>query len=104
MILGRILGWVLLAAAIVTLGRDLVNWWYQGGWSFVPLGEIWYQLHPRSLQGLQPLVQGGFWPPLWDEAVVPVLRQPAAAILGGFGLLFLLLFRRRRPRRAGFLR
>jgi len=105
--LGRVLGWLLLAAAIVVVGRDAMNFWYQGSWSFVPAGELWTQIHPRSLQGLQPLVQSrifAFWPEVWDAAFVPVLRLPAAALLGGLGLLFLLLFRRRRGARRGALR
>ncbi|WP_374446868.1 hypothetical protein [Stella sp.] len=105
MILGRLLGWLLVAAAIVVVGRDAANAWYQGAWTFVPAGELWYQLHPPSLQGLQPLVQSrlfAFWPEVWDVAVVPVLALPAAALLGGLGLVFLLLFRRRRRR--GMLR
>lgn len=106
MILGRILGWLLLAAAIVAVGRDAMNGWYQGAWSFVALGDLWSQIHLPSVQALQPLVQQrlfSFYPQIWDQAVAPVLRQPAAAVLAGLGLLFLLLFRRRRPRRASFL-
>ncbi|BBK44636.1 hypothetical protein STVA_46560 [Allostella vacuolata] len=103
MILGRLLGWLMLAAAIVVTGRDLLNYWYRGAWTFVSAGELWTQIHPESVQALQPAVQRqvfAFYPEIWDRAFVPVLGLPAAALLAGLGLVLVLLFRRRRPRRS----
>ncbi|BBK29547.1 hypothetical protein EDC65_2408 [Stella humosa] len=105
MILGRILGWLLVAAAIVVLGRDLMDFWYRGAWNFIAAGDLWTQLHQESLLMLQPTAQRPilpFYPEAWTAAVAPALRQPAAALLGAVGLLLVLLFRRRRPRRGAF--
>jgi len=35
------------------------------------------------------------WPTLWDPVAVTVLLQPAALVLGGFGLLLMALGGRR---------
>jgi hypothetical protein len=101
-ILGRFLGWLLAAASLVVVGRDLASYWYEGDWTFVPMGELWAQLHPQSLVLLQPAIQGrlfSFYPELWDELFIPLLQVPAVAVLGGLAAILLLLFRRRRPRR-----
>ena len=103
MILGRILGWLLAAAAIIVVGRDLMAYWYQGAWSFVATGALWSQLHPDSLLLLQPAIQRhvfAFYPEIWDQLFIPLLELPAAAVLAGLALIFLVIFRRRRSRRA----
>lgn len=105
MILGRILGWLLAAAALVVVGRDLMNYWYQGAWSFVATGELWTQLHPESLLLLQPAVQRhvfAFYPQIWDQLFIPLLELPAAGLLGVLAVILLVVFRRRRRPHGAF--
>jgi len=96
MFIGRLIGWILVAAALAVAGRDLMGWWDTGSYQPIAAGALWAQLHPDSLQLFQPAVQRYLLPALWDQAVVPVLLAPAFLVLAVPGILFLLLFRRRR--------
>jgi len=98
-LLGRILGWILVALALLALGGDGLRWLESGHLAFVALGEFWYRLDPGSLNLAQAIVQRYLWPPLWDPAAITLLTWPAVAVLGGLGFLLLVLFRRRPPQR-----
>ena len=88
MIIGRMIGWVLLLAGLLVLGRDLLV-----------LGELWYAIHPASLQLLQPAIQRHIHPALWDWIVQPLLLGWAWAILVALGFALLTFFRRRERHR-----
>jgi hypothetical protein len=97
----RLLGTLLLLAGLYLLARDLVAAWQSGALaalSFQPeaLGQLWYALHPGSLNLLQAVTQRYLWAPLWDGAAVWLLLQPAFAVAGITGIVLLLLTRRRR--------
>jgi hypothetical protein len=51
-----------------------------------PLGQLWYTLHPDSLQLIQPLIERHLWAPIWQQAIFPVLEQPAPGV-AAIGLL-----------------
>lgn len=98
MFVGRIIGWLLVAAALVVVGRDLFAWWDRGSYAAISARDLWAQLHPESQLALQPAIQkmtASFYAGAWDTIFVPVLAAPAWLVLVVPGVLFLLLFRRR---------
>jgi hypothetical protein len=107
MIIGRFLGWILLLAGLFVLGRDLIvlgvgydlfAWFDARLGAPVVLGELWYAVHPASLQLLQPAIQRHIHPALWDWVVQPVLLCWAWAVFTALGIVLLALFRRRSDR------
>jgi hypothetical protein len=108
MVVGRIIGWLLLLAGLLVLGRDLlvigagydVLIWLDAKVHAAPivLGELWYAIHPASLQLLQPAIQRHLDPALWDRIVQPMLLWWAWALFTALGLALLMLFRRRGER------
>lgn len=59
-----------------------------GGWSPLSFGELWYRVHPGSLQLLQPAVERHLHPGLWDPYMQTVLIGPAFAVPLGLSVLF----------------
>ena len=70
----RVIGWLLIAAALVFLGRDLFDWYKAGHWAATSAGKVWYGLSPGSLNLLQAGVELHLWQPLWS-AILWVLRS-----------------------------
>lgn len=65
------------------------------------LGQLWYDLHPGSLNLTQAIIERYIWAPLWDPAILSVLQLPAVLVFAvpGFVLVALALiagWRRRR--------
>ena len=100
-VIGRLLGWLLLGAALVALGRDLWSWRLGDGGVFAlaSAGQLWFDLHRDSLQLVEPALVRHVWAPLWDPVMITILQWPAAAVLGAPGLLLTLLCRQRGRRR-----
>ena len=98
MIVGRIIGWIFLLAAIAVLSWDLVAVIITGNLAITPLGEIWARIDATSLQLFQAGVQRHVAPWLWDYIVQPILEAPAALDFFVVGILLVLLFRKRRPK------
>ncbi len=108
MLIGRFIGWVLLLAGLLVLARDLVLLGvgidlFSGldtrHSAPIVLGELWYAIHPASLQLLQPAIQRHVHPALWDWVVQPMLLWWASAVFIGAGALLLALFHRHSVRR-----
>jgi hypothetical protein len=110
MVVGRFIGWVMLFVGLIVLGRDLAV--LAIGYDLfasldtrhsapIVLGELWYAVHPASLQLLQPAIQRHIHPALWDWIVQPMLLWWASAAFIGAGILLLALFRRHDTRRGG---
>jgi hypothetical protein len=95
----RVIGWLLILAALVLLGRDVYGWLAAGHWKATLAGEVWHSLSPNSLALLQPAIERHIWPPLWHHVVLPILIQPAWLVLGILGVLLLIIPRRARKRR-----
>jgi len=95
MLIGRLIGWIAILAAVFVAIWDGVTWQQTGTYPFSPGGQVWYQIHPDSLNLLQAGVQRHMSPEIWDLAFQPVLLWPAIATLSGVGLILLVLFRRR---------
>jgi hypothetical protein len=107
MMIGRFLGAVLLLAGLFVLGRDLIvlyagfdllAWLGTQHGAPIVLGELWYAVHPASLQLLQPAIQRHIHPALWDWVVQPILLCWAWAVLLALGIVLLAIFRRRSER------
>jgi len=96
--LGRVLGWLLIAVALVVLTVDVVTWLQTGTWRLSALGEIWAELHRNSLLLAEPAIDRHVWPGLWQSVVVPFLLLPAAPMIAVVGLVLLLLCRPKRRR------
>lgn len=103
MIVGRVIGWILIAAAIALLVTDIIAWINTGALAFAVTGELWFTLHSGSLNLLQAITQRYIFPALWDPIIVTVLLLPASLVLGVPGLILSYACRRRpllRPRPA----
>lgn len=96
MIIGRLIGWVFLAAAAAVLVRDVMMWIDAGAFAFVTVGELWFTLHNPSLNLIQAVTQRYILPELWDPVIVTILLWPAVPVLAVLGVVFMWLFRRRR--------
>jgi hypothetical protein len=101
----RILGLLLIAAALGLAGWEAVGYFSDGTWRLIPVGQVWAWIHRPSLLALQPGVERYISPALWDDVIFPIIRAPAWAALGALGAIMLALSlltgwrRRRRPRR-----
>ncbi len=92
----RILASLLLLFAAMLLVREAVRWLSGEGWSPIPLGQIWFDIDPASLNMLQAGIQRRLSPSLWEDVIQPVLTWPAAPMVGALGLALWLGSRRRR--------
>jgi len=89
MVVLRVLGGLLLVAGLGALAWDAAH--TGEGFRLSALGELWYALSPASLDLARAVTARYLLPELWDPVIVSVLLQPAALVLGGAGLAFLLL-------------
>jgi len=96
MIVVRVLGTILVAAALVAAGLDAVNWLSTGAWRSGALGEHWFKLSPGTLNLVQAVVQRYISPWLWESVIQTVLLLPTWAVLGVPGLALLVI-----PSRSG---
>jgi hypothetical protein len=90
MVLFRALGWVLLALAVGAVVYDGLNWWSDGAFRLLALGELWSRVDLASLNALQQDVSGA----LWTQLLVPILKVPALPTFVIGGVIFLWLGRR----------
>jgi len=98
MIVLRLLGWLLLAAAAVALAADIQQWRAGEAFHLAALGELWFRLDRAGLNLVQAVIQRYVWPPLWDPAILDLLLLPAAPAVAILGAILLLVARRRRRR------
>ena len=82
---GFLFGAGALLLALLLLAFDGWRALQGGSLGLSPLGEIWYRLHPASLELLQRLVMhhAAF---LWDPLIAALLRLPPEPILLLLGL------------------
>jgi hypothetical protein len=93
----RSLGLFCLAAAFVLVIVDGMKSIGDNRMTVTSVRALWELLNAASLAKLQPLIShyaGGI---LWDPGMVAVLAAPSWALIGGFGIVFLLLGRRKKP-------
>jgi hypothetical protein len=102
MIVGRIIGWIFLIAALAVLARDVLASIDAGSLILIATGELWFSLHNGSINLIQAVTQRYIAPSLWDPVIVTVLLWPAVLVLGVPGLLLTWLFRPRRRKTGMF--
>ena len=86
----RALGSGFLLAALIALVFDIGNALLgSSGFAVTALGNLWFTLHPTSLNGLQAGIQRYISPYLWDPVISAVLQMPIWAAFCALGLLFL---------------
>ena len=89
----RLLGWILMGAALAMLAIDA--WaWLGGARKLTGTGELWRRLDADSLETVRSLIQHYLFPWLWDPIGLWTLAQPATAVLGVAGFLIAFLARR----------
>ncbi len=85
----RLLGVAFLLAAALALGADLSAAGVDGGGGLMPLGALWYTLHPASLNLVQAVIERYVWEPLWDPVLITVLQWPATPFFAILGVVLL---------------
>lgn len=95
----RLLGYALLAVAIIAGIADASSSIALSQLRLAPLGEVWSGLSPASLALTEAFVREAVHPALWDHVAGTLLTLPVWAVLAPLGLLLLALgSRRQRPR------
>jgi hypothetical protein len=98
MIIGRVIGWLLLIAAGITLVGDIIVWSQTGTWRLSAAGELWSKLDRNSLNLVQSAIQRYVSPKLWDPVIQTILQFYALLVLAIPGLLLLWVTRSREKR------
>jgi hypothetical protein len=93
----RFLGLLSLAAAFILVIYDGMKSIVDSRMSITTVRGLWELINAGSLAKLKPLIEpyaGGL---LWDPAMVSILAAPSWSLLGLFGILFILLGRKKKP-------
>jgi hypothetical protein len=93
----RFIGLVCLAAAFILVIYDGTKSIASNGLTITSVRALWELINAASLAKLEPLIRpyaGGL---LWDPLMLSILSAPSWALLGVFGVIFILLGRKRRP-------
>jgi hypothetical protein len=96
LIIGRIIGWIFLAAGFMVLGHDCLQFLNSGEWNSILLGELWYKFDAQGLNFTQAIIQRYVSEYLWDPILLTVLLWPAWLDFLVPGILITVLFRKRR--------
>lgn len=96
MIVCRVLGWILVLAALGAIGYEVFMAVDTGSYRMIALGQIWYEHHPHSLNTAQAGIQRYVAPWLWEPGIVTILRWPGWLVFGVPGILAAALCRKRR--------
>jgi hypothetical protein len=92
----RLLGALLVLLALWPLLRETGMAIGEPGHSFIPLGQLWFEINPASLNMLQAGIQRRISPGLWEDVIQPFLTWPAWPVLIAAGLTLILIGRARR--------
>jgi hypothetical protein len=93
----RFIGLICLAAAFVLLIYDGTKSMAGNSLFLTTVQALWELINAGSLAKLEPLIgpyAGGL---LWDPIMLAILAVPAWALLGFFGIVLLVLGRKRKP-------
>ncbi|PWR24357.1 hypothetical protein [Zavarzinia aquatilis] len=97
---GRLLGWIFVALALMCLGADTMAMLERGEFGLLGLGALWAALDANSMIAVGDAVAGYTFPELWNPGITTLLRVPGLLLFGLIGVLLLILFRKReRPAR-----
>jgi len=101
MIIGRSLGWLITAIALMAAGAEILASLEAGAYQGLAIGYLWFKIDTGSLNLSQAVIQRYVHPSLWDPVIVTVLQWPAWITLGILGPTLALLFRKRTRRDTG---
>jgi hypothetical protein len=93
----RFIGLICLAAAFILVIYDGTKSIAGNRVFITSVRVLWELINAGSLQKIKPVIEpyaGGL---LWDPVMVAILAAPSWSLLGGFGILLLLLGRRKKP-------
>jgi len=93
----RFIGLICLALAFVLVVYDGMKSIVGNRLLLTSAQTLWELVNAASLAKLRPLLEpfaGGI---LWDPVMVSILSAPSWSLLGGFGILLLVLGRKKRP-------
>jgi hypothetical protein len=93
----RFIGLISLAAAFILVIYDGTKSIAGNSLSLTTVQALWQLINAGSLAKVKPLIDhyaGGL---LWDPVMVSILAAPAWALLGLFGILLLILGRKKKP-------
>ena len=85
MVIFRLFGFLLIAAALVALGADVLHSLQSGHIEIRSLSEAWALLHQSSLDGFNAWVVSKA--PSIAETVAMIMSYPAWAVLGVIGIV-----------------
>ncbi len=74
MIVVCVLGWVLALSAGFVLGAEVVSFAGTGKYHIIAAGELWFDLHSRSLNLSQAVIQRYLHPWLWEPAMNQIFQ------------------------------
>jgi hypothetical protein len=94
----RLIGWILLACALVAMGNDILRSVRAGVIDTQPIGALWFAASPGSLIRAQAWVQSFVGHAVWDKGIFPLLTMPAWLPSGFLGVVLLLVTRKRTRR------
>jgi len=95
--LSRFIGLICLAGAFILVIYDGMKSIAGNSVYFTSVRTLWELINAGSLAKLKPLIDpyaNGF---LWDPVMTAILSAPSWSLLGAFGILLLLLGRRKKP-------
>jgi len=98
----RLLGYGLLAVAIIAGISDASSSIAMSEVHLAPLGEVWTDLSPQSFEAAGDFLTAKVHPALWGSLGETVLTWPVWAVLAPLGLLALWLGAKRRRRRVQY--
>jgi hypothetical protein len=93
----RFLGLLFLAAAFILVIYDGTKSIAGNSLYMTSVQTLWALINAASLAKLQPLIAPYVGGILWDPVTVSILAAPAWSLLGFFGIVFILLGRRKKP-------
>ena len=96
MVIGRIVGWLFLAIALLAALAEIALSLRAGAFTSLPLGQFWQDLNPASLDNLEAWLRD-LLPWAWDPGMTTALEMPAWPLLLVCAAVLLYLFRSTTP-------
>jgi len=93
----RFLGLICLAAAFILVIYDGAQSIVDSRLALTSARALWERIDAGSLAKLKPLIEPYAGGVLWDPVMLFVLAAPSWSVLGLFGVLFILVGRRKKP-------
>ncbi len=93
----RFLGLICLAAAFILVIYDGTKSIAGSGLFLTTVQALWELINAGSLAKLKPLIAPYVGGLLWDPLMLGILATPAWGLLGFFGIVLLILGRKKKP-------